>query len=46
MVVDGMLPSEPMMMMMILLLLLHDVYAQALHGRRGDGDGDRAVMGR
>lgn len=27
MVVDGMLPSEPMMMMMILLLLLHDVYA-------------------
>lgn len=25
MVVDGMLPSEPMMM--ILLLLLHDVYA-------------------
>lgn len=26
MVVDGMLPSEPMMMM-ILLLLLHDVYA-------------------
>lgn len=27
MVVDGMLPSEPMMRMMILLLLLHDVYA-------------------